>query len=118
MREIRARAHARLSHRDVGQQPVQASLSHFHPDVAAGYGEKVLFLCQALAKGAPLEEIQGVLRSLIRGIVVRPCGYGFEIELFGEIANVLAFSNGAHEPDDQGVRGSVKLAAGEWFHPT
>ena len=49
---------------------------------------------------------------------MRPTGKGrFEVELVGEIANMVALSPGGETAQKEPYRSSVKVVAGEGFEP-
>jgi site-specific DNA recombinase len=91
----------------------------FHPRLADVYRDKISQLHGALADPQDREEAIGILRGLIEKISVRPTGRGrsFEVELVGEIANMVALSPGAETVCREPYRSSVKVVAGEGFEP-
>jgi predicted TIM-barrel fold metal-dependent hydrolase len=76
--------------RELAAKPERAPL--FHPRLADVYREKVARLHGALSQPEDRAEALEILRSLIDKIVVRPVGDRFELELVGEIANMVARS--------------------------
>lgn len=54
------------------------------------------------------------MRGLVEKVVVRNTESGFEIDLFGEIANLLTFSGA---PKTEEFRRSVEVVAGEGVEP-
>jgi site-specific DNA recombinase len=95
------------------------SAPRFHPRLSDVYREKISQLHDALAEPQDREEAVGILRGLIEKISVRPTGKGrsFEVELVGEIANMVALSPGAETAQKEPYRSSVKVVAGEGFEP-
>jgi hypothetical protein len=91
----------------------------FHPRLSDVYRDKVSQLHDALAEPQNREEAIGILRGLIEKISVRPTGTGrfFEVELVGEIANMVALSPGAETAQKEPYRSSVRVVAGEGFEP-
>jgi site-specific DNA recombinase len=89
-------------------------LPRLHPRLAQVYSEKVEQLHMALEHPATHGEALEIFRSLIEKVVVRNASSGFEIELFGEIANLLELSGG---PKTAEFRRSVKVVAGEGLEP-
>ena len=91
----------------------------FHPRLADVYRDKVAQLHDALADPQDRAEAFEILRGLIEKITVRPAGKtrGFEVELVGEIANMVALSPGAETARKEPYRSSVKVVAGEGFEP-
>jgi hypothetical protein len=71
----------------------------------------------ALSQPADRAEALEILRSLIDKIVVRPVDDRFELELVGEIANMVALVPGAEGARNEPYRSSVKVVAGEGFEP-
>jgi site-specific DNA recombinase len=88
-----------------------------HPNFAELYRRKVECLHETLNANDTKTEATEVLRGLIEAINVRPTNYGLEIELAGNIVNMLklpgkgSFSIANHER-------SVKVVAGVGFEPT
>jgi DNA invertase Pin-like site-specific DNA recombinase len=60
-----------------------------HPNLAEIYRRKVADLQAALAEPATQTEALEILRGLIKRVVLHPAGDGFEIEIVGEIANMV-----------------------------
>jgi site-specific DNA recombinase len=91
----------------------------FHPKLSDVYRDKVAQLHGALADPQDREEAIGILRGLIEKISVRPTGTGrsFEVELVGDIANMVALSPGAETAQKEPYRSSVKVVAGEGLEP-
>jgi site-specific DNA recombinase len=94
-------------------------LPRFHPRLAEIYRDKVATLHTALAHAEERDQASQVLRSLIDRVVVRPGknDRSFEIELVGEIANMVALLSGAESAERGPYRSSVKVVAGEGLEP-
>jgi site-specific DNA recombinase len=88
-------------------------MPRLHPKLADVYREKVLKLQEALADPATHDEALETMRGLVEKVIVRNIEAGFEIELVGEIANMLTFSGGPKTPE---FRSSVKVVAGPRYH--
>ena len=91
----------------------------FHPRLSEVYRDKVAQLHVALAEPQDREEAIGILRGLIEKISVRPTGHGrsFEVELVGQIANMVALFPGGENAQKEPYRSSVKVVAGEGLEP-
>ena len=99
-----------------------------HPNLAELYKRKVEALHASLNNPDTRTEAAEILRSIIERITVRPLERGiFEIELIGEIANMVNLAQNAAKPKTAaskeatalgGYRGSVKVVAGVGFEPT
>ncbi len=91
-----------------------------HPNLAGLYRRKVEALREALADDQTHTEALGILRSLIEAVLIHPIEVGYEIELVGEIANMVDVAgdvgNKKAAPErvalDAEARCSVKLVAG------
>ena len=100
---------------------------HLHPNLAELYRRKVEDLQTALSDAAVRTEATEILRGLIEAINVRPLEEGFEIELVGDIANMVRIAsegrgNKKAAPEGAAVRESfvrsVKVVAGAGFEQT
>jgi hypothetical protein len=98
-----------------------------HPNLADLYREKVERLHEALDEPTSRTEAAEILHGLIEVVNVVASKDSFEIELVGEIANMieLANTNGTNKkaaPEGAAVpapyRSSVKVVAGVGFEPT
>ena len=97
-----------------------------HPNLAELYKKKIEKLHEALLSADTRASALELLRSIVEKIVVHPRGNGvFEIELIGEIANMveIAIENerGAGNKRtalSEAERRSVKVVAGAGFEPT
>ena len=107
----------------VDEAPPPAPL--FHPNAAELYRRKVEGLHESLNANETRDEAIEALRGLIDQVVIRPVEGGLEIELIGEIANMLSLTQGAHAktaaPRGAAVhdrfQSSVKVVAGAGFEP-
>jgi site-specific DNA recombinase len=91
-----------------------ASVPQLHPRLAEVYAQKVEQLHNALEQPQTHDQALEVMRSLIDSVIVRNTDTGFEIELRGEIANLLMLSGA---PKTAEFRRSVKVVAGEGLEP-
>jgi site-specific DNA recombinase len=89
-------------------------MPRLHPKLADVYREKVANLQDALGDSRTHDEALETMRCLVEKVIVRNTQAGFEIELVGEIANMLTFSGG---PKTAEFRRSVKAVAGEGVEP-
>jgi len=98
-----------------------------HPNLAEHYRRKVEDLHSSLNSPDTRTEAAEVLRDLIEVIKVRNLDKGFEMELVGEIANMVELAQtAAHKgkaaskeaANLQKYRSSVKVVAGVGFEPT
>jgi len=64
-----------------------------HPNLAGVYRRKVADLHGALADHQTHDQAFDILRSLIDKVIMHPREDGFEVELVGEIAQMVAFGN-------------------------
>ncbi len=86
--------------------------SKLHPNLAEVYRQKVERLHEALQCAATRHEALEILRALIDKVTVRHQNKVFEIELVGEIANMVALSAGTESTNNERFRRSVKVVAG------
>jgi site-specific DNA recombinase len=94
-----------------------------HPNLAGLYRKKVESLREALADEETRTEALGILRTLIEAVLIHPIEGGYEIELVGEIANMVDLAAGTDNKKtalgravlDAEDRCSVKLVAGARF---
>ncbi len=96
-----------------------APLLRLHPNLAEIYRQKVEALHEALADPHSGAEALEILRSLIERVVVHPSDSGFEIEVVGEIAHMVALGSTTNTkkaaiPKDAAC--SVKVVAGARNH--
>jgi DNA invertase Pin-like site-specific DNA recombinase len=92
-----------------------APLPRLHPNLAEVYRRKVEALHEALADPHTGAEALEILRSLIERVVVHPSDTGFEIELVGEIAHMVALgstTNTKRAAISKDAACSVKVVAG------
>lgn len=98
-----------------------APAPRLHPGLADIYRRKVENLHEALANPGTQDEALRLLRGLIERIELLPIEDGFEIELTGAIAHMVALS--LDQPDtkkavfDEKTACSVKVVAGTGFEP-
>lgn len=91
-----------------------------HPNLAGLYRRKVEDVREALADDETRTEALDILRSLIEVVLIHPIERGYEIELVGEIANMVAVAVSADNKETVPGRAilnaeelcSVKLVAG------
>jgi site-specific DNA recombinase len=90
-----------------------APVARFHPNVAEIYRQKVAHLWAALNDPALREEAAEVLRGLIEEIRLAPVGDGgLQIELFGELAAIMAVGESAKTNRAADVTARFSLVAG------
>jgi site-specific DNA recombinase len=91
-----------------------------HPNMAGYYREKVAALSEALTAEENRAEAADLLRSLVDRIELTPNADGkLEIDLFGDLAGILALATNAKGPlDESGPEiQQVKMVAGAGFEP-
>ncbi len=88
-----------------------------HPNVAELYRRKVESLHEALNAKDTKTEAAEILRGLIEAINIRPTNYGLEVELVGNIVNILKLHGKGSSILDH-HESSVKVVAGVGFEPT
>ena len=96
-----------------------------HPNLAELYRQKVANLRAALTDPTTRTEALNILRGLVERVMVTAVAGGFEIELVGEIAHIVAMAagsrNGNAASGEAAVSGvfasSVKVFAGRGFEP-
>ncbi len=86
-----------------------------HPNLSELYRRKVEDLHESLNDPAIRQEAIELLRELIEAITVMPSEDGYEIELIGDVVNMITLPDG-NVPDP--YRRSVKVVAGVGFEPT
>jgi len=79
--------------REITNAPAPAP--RLHPNLAEIYRRKISNLREALSEPDTQAEALEILRGLIERVSVRSTSAGFEIELVGEIANMVRLSAGA-----------------------
>jgi hypothetical protein len=93
-----------------------------HPNLAEVYRGKVARLREAIQDPSDRDEALDILRGLVEAIEIGPADEGFRIELFGEIANMVALGADKKKAAPDGVavlapyRCSVKVVAGACNH--
>ena len=102
------------------QAHAPAHAPRLHPGLAEIYRRKVENLHEALADPGARDEALGLLRGLIERIELEPIEDGFEIELTGEIARMVALSLAEGKTKqavlDEKTACSVKVVAGARNH--
>jgi DNA invertase Pin-like site-specific DNA recombinase len=93
----------------------QAPLPRIHPNLAEVYRKKVECLQEALQADATRYEAIEILQQLIEKVTVSWRGHAWDIELVGEIANMVALSTDHSGSVIEGFRRSVKVVAGERY---
>ena len=92
-----------------------APAPRIHPNVAELYRRKVENLHAALGADDTRAEAADILRGLIEAILIRPDEGGTEVELVGDIVNMLKLpTKGSSSLDDH--KSSVKVVAGARNH--
>ena len=90
-----------------------------HPNLAGIYREKVTALRECLAEPAIRTEAVEILRGLIEGVVLRHDAEGWQVEVRGEIAALVALGLAQEKAPRTGLQGealcSAKLVAGAGF---
>ena len=98
-----------------------------HTNLAELYRQKVARLREALSDPTTRDEALEIIRSLIERVVLHPIDNGFEIELVGALAAMVAVANEAEPQRKKAVpegtaldayRRSIKVVAGAGFEPT
>jgi site-specific DNA recombinase len=92
------------------------SAPRLHPNLSELYRRKVETLQEALADPATQTEALEIFRGLIERVSVRHTEKGAEVELIGEIANMVTLSAGAESVGKEPYRSSVKVVAGVRNH--
>jgi hypothetical protein len=93
-----------------------------HPNLAGIYRSEVENLHEALAEPGARDEALDLLRSRVERADMNPVQGGFEIELTGAIARMVALSLDPTDTKKAAFDGktacSVKVVAGVGFEPT
>ena len=108
-------AHKVLLEREIADAFTPAP--RLHPNLAQMYRRKVSNLREALSNPDTQPEALEILRGLIERVNVRGTSAGFEIELIGEIANMVRLSAGRGSQKTEQYQCSVKVVAGGGFEP-
>jgi site-specific DNA recombinase len=95
-----------------------AAAPRLHPNLAELYRKKVANLQDALADSGTQMEALEILRGLIERVNVGTDKNASEIELVGEIANMVRLSAGSESLGNEPYRSSLKVVAGVGFEPT
>ena len=106
----------RLRLRQAIEQLGAASPVRLHPNLSAVYAEKVARLADTLNVPGTRQEAGEIIRSLIERIVLTPEGDRLKAELYGDLAGILAFCEGA-KGERGGSGGIVSVVAGAGFEP-
>jgi len=93
-----------------------AAAPRLHPNLAELYRKKVANLQEALTDPTTQTEALEILRGLIERVSVGSRDNSFEIELVGEIANMVRISAGSESFGKEPYRSSVKVVAGARNH--
>ncbi len=83
-----------------------------HPNLAELYRRKVADLHEALADVSIRQEAIELLRELIERITVTPSGDGIQVELIGDIVNMIELPDASGRSVPDLYRCSVKVVAG------
>ena len=104
-----------------GKQP-ETSPVRLHPNLSVLYATKVARLEEALEDTATAAEAMEIIRSMIDRVVLTPVEAGLTVELFGDLAHILAVCEqiegkqkrpGSDDPGSQ-----LSVVAGVGFEPT
>ena len=92
-----------------------------HPNLPALYRRKVEHLQEALSEAATQVEAGAIIRSLIDRIELTPEGDTLAIKLYGDLAQIIAFSETATGKQKDPVSGEagpiLSVVAGRGFEP-
>lgn len=88
---------------------MEARLPRLHPNLAELYRKKIERLEEELQSDVTREEAVEILQQMIDSVTVRWRDDAFEIELIGEIANMVALSSRDGGTATSGFRRSVKV---------
>jgi len=107
---------ARRTHLEEGMAAAAAPPVRLHPNLAILYRKKVERLQEALNQPEIRDEAIEVLRSLLERVVIAPVEGGFDIEIIGEIAQMIEVGMGEGEKKgpilNERMGRSVKVVAG------
>ncbi len=95
--------------RDLQTMPPPAP--RLHPNLADLYRRKVESLRQLLVDPVTRDEAIELLRSLVDHVAVRATENGFEVDLVGDIANMLKLPAKAESSNIESYASSVKVVA-------
>jgi hypothetical protein len=117
---------ARKVRLEAGTATTPSQMPRLHPNLAGLYRRQVERLHTALADQNVKAEAIEILRGLVETIRLRPADDGYEIELVGEIANMVVLAMDGTEtkkgrrsmeaPALERYRSSVKVVAGTRNH--
>ncbi len=88
-----------------------------HPNLAELYRRKVESLRQLLVDPVTRDEAIELLRSLVDHVAVRATENGFEVDLVGDITNMLKLPADAESSNIEPYASSVKVVAEEGLEP-
>jgi hypothetical protein len=94
---------------------LRASTSESQPNVAEVYRKTVRSLRAAFKRQATSQDMREVLRSVIDAMVVRQRQGVLEVELIGDVADVLAVPDDAAQLEIPRRPRSVKIMTGAWL---
>jgi site-specific DNA recombinase len=101
-------------------EPELTSPVRLHPNLAQLYRRKVERLQDAISEPNIRDEAIQVLRSLLERVAIAPAETGFEVEIVGEIAQMIEFSLEDKKKGpvlSERMARSVKVVAGTGFEP-
>ena len=114
---------AKLDELERRKQSIEVSIAEepppeprLHPNLAELYRRKVERLHEAIADPATRTEALEILRGLVDSVTLTPIDGGFEIELVGEIANMITLPGKAGSAEVSNYASSVKVVAGACNH--
>jgi site-specific DNA recombinase len=93
----------------------ESPLPRIHPNLAEIYRKKVERLQEALQDHATRQEAIEILQQLIEKVTVSWRDDAWNIDLVGEIANMVTLSTDRTGPPAERLRRSVKVVAGERY---
>jgi len=88
-----------------------------HPGIANVYRKKVETLADSLNRDETRPEASEILRSLVEKVILTPSAAGFSIELYGELAGILALCSESDKSSGNPIR-QLTMVAGAGFEPT
>jgi site-specific DNA recombinase len=99
---------------DIEQAP--APMPRLHPNLSELYRQKIDRLHETLNQEDVQSEASEVIRSLIDEIRLMPDDGSLKIELYGDLAGMLALANNSPTSENEGLQ--VTMVAGVGFEPT
>ena len=110
---------AKLEELEQRKQAIEASFGEelppaprLHPNLAELYRRKIERLHEAIADPTSRTEALEILRGLVDNVTLTPIEKGFEIELVGEIAKMIALPDKFGSTQVDNVASSVMVVAG------